>query len=685
MPVVSKLQSGFTSGELDPKLRARSDVAAYYDGAAKLRNVLVIPQGAAKRRPGLEYIKDIPTGNVQMIPFVFSDTEHYLCILTTNLLSIYQSGQLIDEVTCTISDAQIPDITWAQSYDTLILFHQEFAPLSFIRESETTWTTPAAPWTLRNIPSRNFGLPATTSVTITDSSSGNIEFDAWVAGNTVTGAFFTTVTPAVTGWKHAFDDPGDIGKYVRAGGGYAKITDVTNVDPILTPTPATAGSSIATCTVLTAFSNDKGASDATVYASGEWGIEEPVWSASRGYPACGTFFQGRLYMANTTNLPNTIWGSIVNNENDFQNWIPEFADNGIEVTAGGGLMSNIHRLHSGQHLIGLADNGEFYIPSSKQQPITPTNVSLVRNSSYGSVNLPTFEIDGAVVFMRSGGKSLIESKFNFADGSYINKDLSLLSSHLLNEPKAISYRKQTNTDEADYVLIVNGDGTLSVLCTLRIQEVTAWTVCETNGSFVSCAVDGSEMYFICDRLIGGIPRRTLERFNDDILLDCADQSYDVSTITNISYLNGQECAIVLDNTVQPSQTVESGQVTLDRHGDYAQIGFEFPIVDEDTGSHVYIELMPIEVDLQDGSSVGKKKRVIEATVMLYNTSHVEVRKNKVSIRKLNIDKLDNPVPKRSENLTINGLLGWDDEITLSIGQTIPLPMQLLGVAYKVRV
>ena len=56
MPVVSRIQNGWTSGELDPKLRARTDVASYYSGAAKIRNALVIPQGAVKRRPGLEYL-----------------------------------------------------------------------------------------------------------------------------------------------------------------------------------------------------------------------------------------------------------------------------------------------------------------------------------------------------------------------------------------------------------------------------------------------------------------------------------------------------------------------------------------------------------------------------------------------------------------------------------------------------
>lgn len=663
MPVVSKLQSGFTSGELDPKLRARNDIAAYHNGAAKLRNVLVIPQGAAKRRPGLEYMGVLPGGDIKMIPFVFSDTAHYMCILTENLLTIYKDGISIATVACVISNAQVSNVTWAQSYDTLLLFHREFTPQAFIRQTETTWVNSA--WTLINIPTRNFGLSETATLTIKDHSSANIDFSDWGTGNTETDAIFTAGTSTFS--------VGDVGRYIRAGGGYARITAYNSDTEVI-------------CDILTAFTNDH-KDDSTHYAGEEWGIEEKVWSTARGYPSCGTFFQGRLYVANTADLPNTVWGSIVNNENNFQNWIPEYADNGLEVSAGGGLMSNFNRLHSGQHLIALADNGEYYIPSSKDEPITPTNVSLVRNSSQGSVNLPTFEIDSAVIYMRDGGKSLIEAKYNFADGSYNNKDLSLLSSHLLNDPKAMAYRKQTNTDEADYVLVVNGDGTLAVLCTLRVQEVTAWTVCHTAGSFISCMVDGSVMYFTVERTIAGTPVRTLERFNEDLVLDCAtlDQTGGITVVTNLSYLDGQDVSIVLDNTVQPSQTVVGGQITLAHEGDDAQVGIQFPVVDTDSESRVYVELMPIEVDIATGSSVGKQKRVIEVTVLLYDTSHIEVRKNKVPIRRIGIDDLDNPVPKRSENLTIYGLLGWDNKITISIGQTIPLPMQLLGVAYRVRI
>jgi len=56
MPRIRRIQSSFNSGVLDPRLAARVDLKAYYDGAEKLDNALCIPQGGVTRRGGTRYI-----------------------------------------------------------------------------------------------------------------------------------------------------------------------------------------------------------------------------------------------------------------------------------------------------------------------------------------------------------------------------------------------------------------------------------------------------------------------------------------------------------------------------------------------------------------------------------------------------------------------------------------------------
>jgi len=52
MSRIIQIQNDFTSGELDPKLRARTDIAQYRSGLSSATNVSIQPQGGARRRDG---------------------------------------------------------------------------------------------------------------------------------------------------------------------------------------------------------------------------------------------------------------------------------------------------------------------------------------------------------------------------------------------------------------------------------------------------------------------------------------------------------------------------------------------------------------------------------------------------------------------------------------------------------
>lgn len=682
MAVSNKIQNSFTAGELDPKLRARNDIAVFYTGAAKLRNVLPIPQGAVKRRPGLEYVTDIDSGNVKLYDFPYSGDTSYLMVLTENKMRIYKGGTLVSTETPTVSDAQVRDCTFAHSNDTLLMFHKDLAPTYFLRASDTSWTTGA--WTLNNIPSHRFTTTATTTTcAIENSTGGNIDFSTWADGNTYVGR--------ATAGAATFA-AGDVGRYIRgAAGGYAKITAYTDTTHVV-------------INILTAFMEDIG-STLSVMAAGEWWFEEPVWSASKGYPRCGTFYQGRLWMASTAGIPTGIWASKVNDEQDFANWIVDFADYGLFLIAKDAKTA-FHSAHVGRHVSFFSTEAGVYISTPSDEPPVPTNVAIrPLSGSFGAkAGLPVYDIGGSTVFMRNGGKSVMEGTYSFAQGSYEVANLNLLSAHVLTNPVSMAYRKQTNTDEADYLLVVNSNGTVSVLCTLRQQEINAWAICETEGEFLEVGTAGSAIYFVIRRGT----KIFLEKFNDDLLVDSgvidpgtvltyagSVLTYNAipmtylgssnTTISGLDHLLGEEVQIIVDNTLDIAQTVTGDTITTTFSGASIQAGLNFPVVDTTSGGRVYVESMPIDLETKDsGTTIGMKKRLSEVTVMLYETSHIEVNRNSVAIRRIGIDRLDSPVPKRTENLTIKGILGWDDEINVSIAQTLPLPMTLLGMAYTIK-
>ena len=670
MPVSDLIQNAFTSGELDPKLRSRFDIATYYSGAAKIRNALIRPQGAVIRRPGFKYIGEVSTGNIKMFPFSFSKEHTYTLILSENLMSIYKEGVLQDTVVCTIADAIIPDITSAQANDTILLFHEDLAPIAFVRENPTTWHT--YEWEIQNPPTERDDSIITPDrdCQILESARTNFDFSLWVPGNDATNAIFelktgTDIWPANV-----------VGKFIRGPlGGYAKVTTRVSDTELL-------------ATILAPFTNDI-TDDRTILTAGEYYFEDETWSAAKGYPRCGTFFQGRLWMAGTVSRPSTIWASRTNNEHDFRNWVPTFADDGIEASAGGN-QARFNRLFAGQHLFIFADEGEYYIPISFDEPLVPTNISIKRNSAYGcEPKIDAIELGGSLIFLRKGGKSLIESTFNFAAGNYQHRDLNLLASHVLNDPVSLAYRKHTSVDDSDYIFIINADGTMSVLCTLREQDVNGWTVQHTTGNMIATMTENEFVYVVVDRVIDGIPVRMLETLDFDVFHDAGVLKEDATPFTTVSGLNhliGEEVTITLDNTIQPAQTVGvTGTITLARPGYYCSVGLPFPTVDEDGKYQVYIESMPIQIEGEWGTSVMRKKRIVEVMAMLYETSHVVLNKNKVTIRRLGITHLDEPLPLITKNISIKGVRGWDEEIVVTAGQEQALPMQILSLAYRVKV
>lgn len=63
MPKSQFQQSSFASGELSPLILGRTDLEQYYKGAQDAQNVVIVPQGGVKRRPGTEFIDVALRGN----------------------------------------------------------------------------------------------------------------------------------------------------------------------------------------------------------------------------------------------------------------------------------------------------------------------------------------------------------------------------------------------------------------------------------------------------------------------------------------------------------------------------------------------------------------------------------------------------------------------------------------------
>ena len=125
MPKVITLQTSFNSGVLDPRLAARTDLKQFYQGAAVAENVVTMPQGGIKRRPGMKYVDDTQSwGEARLASFAFNVEQTYLLVFTNNRISVYKDDVFQANITTTYTTAQLFDLQWTQSADTMIIVHE---------------------------------------------------------------------------------------------------------------------------------------------------------------------------------------------------------------------------------------------------------------------------------------------------------------------------------------------------------------------------------------------------------------------------------------------------------------------------------------------------------------------------------------------------------------------------------
>lgn len=90
MPKINPAQTNFTAGEISPRLMGRVDYTGYANGAKTISNAIPLVEGGAMRRDGLRLMAQAKysTGNVRVIPYVYSKDEAYVIELGGRLRSL---------------------------------------------------------------------------------------------------------------------------------------------------------------------------------------------------------------------------------------------------------------------------------------------------------------------------------------------------------------------------------------------------------------------------------------------------------------------------------------------------------------------------------------------------------------------------------------------------------------------
>lgn len=671
MSRIIQIQNDFTSGELDPKLRARTDIAQYKSGLTTAKNVSIQPQGGAKRRDGTKFITELDAGAanaVRMVAFEFSVTDSYMLVFTPGKMYVFKNQALVTNINGSgddfltinsLTSSILPEMNWVQSADTVIVVHPDLRPRKIVRgATDADWT--ASSISFNYVPQYAYSLSATSGNNFNtgvphdhlepSGTSGNITLTAKHSGS---DASIFTGSAAANGYP---------GQYINVSP-FGRLRIVRKVS-----------SSKLECFAEVPLFDTGNIDDA------DWEFEEgyeDVWSSSRGYPRSVTFHEGRLYFGGTKSRPSTIFGSRVS---DFFNFDPGEAldDAAVEATLDTGTFNAIVDMYSGRHLQVFTTGGEFYVPQTLDDPITPSNLIVKAQTAFGiKAGVRVQNVDGSTLFIQRQGKALQEFVFSDTVQAYTSSKISLLSSHLLRTPGEMAVRVATSTDEGDRLMIVNDDdGSIACYTLLRSQNVIAPCEWTTDGTFLNIGVDVDDIYVIVKRTVNSSDVYYVEVFDPDVFLDCAKTGAAAAS-TTMPHLEAEEVQIIRDGIVEPAQTVAGSPSTV-TFAVAATASFQVGLNFTPT-----MKTLPCEPNLSSGSLRGFKKRIFEINAELFETQAMSINAKEIAFRNFGAGILDDDVAEYTGIKTLNGVLGYSYDGQLTITQSVPLKMTVLGVEYKV--
>ena len=152
---------------------------------------------------------------------------------------------------------------------------------------------------------------------------------------------------------------------------------------------------------------------ATVSFSGSPSL--PI-SGANNRPSCVSFFEQRLVFANTITNPQTLWFS---KAGDYENFTTGTnADDAMIYTIASNQVNAIQYLKAVRTLVVGTSGGEFTVSADgTDASITPTNVTIKRQSSFGSAGVDAIPAGNAVLFLQKARRKIRELAYNFdSDG-----------------------------------------------------------------------------------------------------------------------------------------------------------------------------------------------------------------------------------------------------------------------------
>jgi hypothetical protein len=622
----------------------------------------VHPHGAATRRPGTKFVHEVKTSSekTRLIPFEFSTTQTYIMEFGNQYIRFYKDQGIItltDKTISAITKAN-PGVVTATSHGYSNGDHVIISSVGGMVEVN------GKTFKVANVTTNTFELQNVDGQNVNTSS-----FTTYTSGG-VANKIYEIASPYPTAdlFDIKFAQSADIMYIVHPSHAIRKLSRTGHTSWTLSTVSIT-------------------------------GSPSPALNTGTGkFPSCVTFFEQRLVFAGTNDNPQTLFFS---KSAELENFTTgSNASDAMIYSIASNKVNAIRYLSAQRSLLVGTVGGEFVVSASgTTSPITPTNIQIQRQSSYGSANVDAVQIENVTMFLQRAKRKIRELTYNLNIDQYQATDLTLLAEHIteggINE---MAYQQ-----EPDSILwCVRNDGTLLGFTYARAESVTGWHRHIMGGSFssgnavvesvasVPTDLNEDEFFIIVKRTINGATRRYVEHLTlfdygtdqkDAFFVD-SGLTYSGSAATVISgldHLEGQSVSILADGSTHPNKTVSGGSITLERSSTKVHIGLGYTSL---------LQTMRVE-SRAEGTSQTKDKRIHEVTLRLHETVGAEVGPDVNNMERIpfrsSAASMDSPVPLFTGDKQIEFSDDFNTDGFVVVRQTQPLPLSLLSAYPRITI
>lgn len=406
-----------------------------------------------------------------------------------------------------------------------------------------------------------------------------------------------------------------------------------------------------------------------------------AFNATSGYPRSVCLHEQRLCFGGTKAQPNTIWCSAIG---DFENFeLGVNASDAVQFTLAASEGNRINWMFSQSEMLVGTSGDEWTIGAADSaSALSATNVKTRRQASYGSKYMRAAMVNDVLLFVQRNGRKVRELVYELNKDGWVAPDLTLLAEHITNgEIVEIAYQQQPDA----ILWCVRGDGTLIGMTYERDQKVVGWhrhTIADEADVESVATIYGNEtedeVWMVVKRTVSGQTYRTIERFpllwrtNFDNQTTASWRYLDGHvafasgaanrSVTGLTHLNGKTVTVVQDGQSPVTRTVASGAITVPATA-AGYVGLPYIST---------LTPMKLDMDLEDGSSQGRKKRIHKVVVRTQKSQGGKVRVNAGQWY-----DLASTLTTGDQKILTAGTFGFDADV--SVQQSDPYPMCVLAI------